>query len=171
LLGRVRTMELTEEQKERIRRNREKALEIRKRRKDEEEKKQHSEEASDAPGPKRWRKSNGQSQSRIAEGWDMNKEEPVELEDFEEGASEFVSKKDAMKVYCLPEGTLAVCEHEEKQNPRHKGWNAMKLYKRAEIRRRARERYGGLQGLIEERQKREEKRFMKDMERTKDLFK
>jgi len=95
----------------------------------------------------------------------------VALEEFEAGASEFVTKKEAMKMYCLPEGTLEVCEVTEKQNPRNKGWTPMKLFNRAEIRRRSRERWGGIEGLIQERQNREDKRFQKDLERAKDIFK
>jgi hypothetical protein len=75
-----------------------------------------------------------------------------------------------MKMYCLPEGTLAVCAFSEKANPHHKGWTPMKLFNRSEIRRRARERFGGIEGLIAERQMREDKRFQKDLERTKDVF-
>ena len=59
----------------------------------------------------------------------------------------------------------------EKENPRHRGFSTMKLYYRAELRRRARKRYGGKEGLIEERRKREEKRFENDIAKTKDIFK
>lgn len=92
-----------------------------------------------------------------------------ELEDFERGAPPHVSKAEAMRVYCLPEGTLAVCRVvAEKDNPRNKNWTKMKLYDRQEIRRRARERFGGLEGLQEERRRREEKRFEKDLEKVKE---
>ena len=37
-------------------------------------------------------------------------------EAFEEGASPWVSKAEAKKMYCLPEGTLAVCAVVEKDN-------------------------------------------------------
>jgi hypothetical protein len=124
------TNALTDEQKERIRLNKERALEIQRRRK------------------------------LTAE----------ELEDFEVDASPWVNKMEAMKVYCLPEGTLVVCAFEERENPRNKGWTPMKLYHRAEIRRRARERFGGLQGLVEERKKREERKFQKDFDKAKNMF-
>jgi len=87
------------------------------------------------------------------------------------GASPLVSKREAMQTYCLPEGTLAVCTFEEKDNPRHKGWAPLKLYKRSEIRRRARARFGGVEGLVEERKKRAEKRFRKDLKTAEDIFK
>jgi XPA protein C-terminus len=78
----------------------------------------------------------------------------------------FVSKKEAMQTYCLPEGTLAVCSFVEKENPRNKKWAPLKLYNRAEIRRRARERFGGLEGLVKEQQRRVESSH-KEMETSK----
>ena len=96
--------------------------------------------------------------------------ETLELEEFEVGASKYVTKKEAMKMYLLPEGTLAVCKFEEKPNPHNQRFQPMKLYDRDEIRRLSRERFGGLQGVIEERKRRQDKRFQKDLEETKDLF-
>jgi len=169
-------MGLTEEERERIRKNRERALEIQRRRKEEAAalstskgtSTEDSRESDREPIAKR-RKVSPEG-GKNAEDVSRNQEEDEMLEQFEEGASEFVTKKEAMKMYCLPEGTLAVCKYVEKQNPRHKGWTPMKLYNRAEIRRRARERFGGLEGLIAERRKREEKRFQNDLEKTKNIF-
>ena len=96
--------------------------------------------------------------------------ETLELEEFEVGASKYVTKKEAMKTYLLPEGTLAICKFEEKPNPHNKKFQPMKLYDRAEVRRLSRERFGGLQGVIEERKRRQDKRFQKDLDETKDLF-
>ena len=166
-------MGLTEEQRERIRKNRERALEIQRQRKeqaliaDKGTKNEDIKEVVKEPEAKR-RKVSSEGGSKEQDG-SQNQGDEV-LEQFEEGASEFVTKKEAMKMYCLPEGTLAVCRYVEKQNPHHKGWTPMKLYNRAEIRRRARERFGGLEGLTAERRKREEKRFQNDLERTKDIF-
>lgn len=173
-------MVLTEEQKERIRKNRERALEIQKRRREELEAKGgvSPEKGGINCGPA------GPPQKKVQliqgnqQGGGGNKEdekettaeETLELEEFEVGASKYVTKKEAMKMYLLPEGTLAVCKYEEKTNPHNKKFQPMKLYDRAEIRRRSRERFGGLQGLIEERKRREEKRFQKDLDETKDLF-
>lgn len=78
----------------------------------------------------------------------------------------FVSKKEAMQTYCLPEGTLVVCSFVEKENPRNKKWAPLKLYNRAEIRRRARGRFGGLEGLVKEQQRRVESSH-KEMETSK----
>jgi DNA-repair protein complementing XP-A cells len=156
-------MVLTEEQKERIRINRERALEIRKRKLEEEEKQQKKgkEEDTKAQEEEQTKKQNSETAFTV---------DDEELEAFEEGASEYVTKQEAMKMYCLPAGTLSVCEVVEKPNPRNGAWNSMKLYRRSEVRRRARQRFGGLEGLIAERGNRAEKRFEKDLERTKDIF-
>ena len=108
---------------------------------------------------------------RVVKGDNEEDADDLDLEAFEEGASEFVTKQEAKKMYCLPEGTLQVCAVVEKDNPRHSGWSKMKLYNRSEIRRRARKRFGGKEGLITERRKREDERFRSDMEKTKDIFK
>jgi XPA protein C-terminus len=156
-------MELTAEQRDRMQRNRERALEIQKKRR----------EAADAArslvvvSPEEGEEEIKAKRRRKLDA--IKDEEP--LEQFEEGASEYVNKTEAIKMYCLPEGTLAVCEYVEKQNPRHKSWVPMKLYHRSEIRKRARERWGGMEGLIAERRRREEKKFMNDLEKTKDIFK
>ena len=156
-------MALTEEQKQKIKENRERALALKKKRAEERAAAEKRElEAAAA-------KSNDDRASR-SEGSDVE-DTNIELEDFEVGASEFVTKDEAMRKYCLPQGTLAVCSYTEKANPRNKSWTPMRLYKRSEIRRRARERFGGLEGLVEERRKRDKKRFANDMAETKDIFK
>jgi hypothetical protein len=168
---------LTEEQQERIRQNKARALEIQKRRKVEQESAKTETKAAAAEGGNVAVNISGNKRRKMSpegikgEAKDQPvEEESVEPEKFEMGASEFVTKKEAMKMYCLPEGTLAVCAFSEKANPHHKGWTPMKLFNRSEIRRRARERFGGIEGLIAERQMREDKRFQKDLERTKDVF-
>jgi hypothetical protein len=47
----------------------------------------------------------------------------------------------------------------------------MKLYRRSEIRERAHKRFGGLDGLVAERNMRRERKFAKDMEAAADIFK
>jgi XPA protein C-terminus len=183
-------MVLTEEQQERIRKNRERALEIqRKRQRNEEQQQQQGISSGNnsrrklAPKESQEGSVDEQKASPSAaseEGKDANSkasgkgkveaDDDVELEDFEIGASDLVTKKEAMKVYLLPEGTLAVCPYVAKQNPHSKGFAPMKLYHRSEVRRRSRERFGGLEGLVKERRRREENRFQKDLEQTKNIF-
>jgi len=164
-------MGLTEEQKERIEMNKARALEIQKRRRLDQDAVEKGIK-KDAPSGSERKRRKVSPKEAYGEAKEPSVEEAnVALEEFEAGASEFVTKKEAMKMYCLPEGTLEVCEVTEKQNPRNKGWTPMKLFNRAEIRRRSRERWGGIEGLIQERQNREDKRFQKDLERAKDIFK
>ncbi|KAL7563754.1 hypothetical protein ACA910_020440 [Epithemia clementina (nom. ined.)] len=162
-------IEITEEQRERMRRNRERALEIQKRKRQESER-NNGTEVDEKVEESTLKKQKSSVDESSAAGRVEENDVDVELEDFEVGAPPFVTKNEAMKMYLLPEGTLAVCKYTEKQNPRHRGWTAMKLYDRVEIRRRARERWGGIRGLEKERQRREEKRFQNDLEKTKNIF-
>ncbi len=208
---------LTEEQKERIRKNRERALEIRRRKlKEKEEAATKRDIVGDVPtnpcttNPNdntsctqestnklinaehiedpnsslkknvtnnetaltstRNRNTNNRNVVNSSEGAEIDGGNDIELEDFEVGASQYVTKQQAMKMYCLPAGTLAVCAFIEKDNPKQSKWSKMKLYHRSEIRRRARERFGGLDGLIEERNKRELKRVERDYQSAYDVF-
>lgn len=164
---------LTPVQLERMRLNRERALEL-------QEKKRKEREASVETGKKEVCCEDGDNEN---ESWQGKKQKasipsPVSgkdealqpLEEFEVGAPDYITKKEAMHMYLLPEGTLAVCQFIEKENPRNRGWTGMKLYCRAEIRRRAHERWGGIHGLALERKKREEKRFWNDLEKNKNIF-
>ena len=123
-------MVLTEEQKERIRINRERALELQKQKKDPQSdqdcKASHKEEKFNGNARELKRpRSVEKEMSGLEEKEDLVDEE---LEMFEEGAPELVTKQEAMKMYCLPAGTLAVCEVVEKPNPRNGAWSKMKLY-------------------------------------------
>jgi hypothetical protein len=166
-------MELTEEQRERIRKNRERALAIQKQRKVVEQQKQQ--EQKEQQKKKRAYETTNEQEDPL----NCNNKKPKAallslssepLEDFEVGASEWVTKKEAKGQYCLPDGTLAVCEVQERENPRHKGWTPMKLYCRSEIRERAHKRHGGLEGLIAERKERRGKRLAKDMKEAAKVF-
>lgn len=187
-------MTLTEEQRERMQKNKERALEIRRRKALERGSSCSSRAVEDitsssgkreianahctfGTGQKR-QKLSQESHGAISEmGQDKCSEDTddgeggVVLEDFEVDASALITKKEAKEKYCLPEGTLVVCSFEEKDNPHRRGWIPMKLYRRSEIRQRARDRFGGLDGLVAERTRRMEKRYLKDLEITKDVFK
>lgn len=92
------------------------------------------------------------------------------LEEFEIDAPGHISQTEAKSAYCVPNGTLAVCSFIEKDNPRQKGWSKMKLYKRSEVRKRGRKRFGGKEGLRREREQRARKRLEKDLEEAEDVF-
>jgi len=191
-------MALTEEQRERIRKNKERALQIQKERRELKEKRESKNTNNDNN-----KRSNNNNNTNIQENSTPSKKHKTTvstittsqppstitttttsttgaedrfhsnapLEDFEEGASELVSKKEAMSMYCLPEGTMAVCSYEEKQNPHNPLFKPMKLYKRSEIRYRAHKRHEGLEGLVNERNKRRKRKLDKDMEEARDIFK
>jgi DNA-repair protein complementing XP-A cells len=179
-------MTLTEEQKERIRKNRERALQIQRERKlklqkerekkEQQQQQQQHQEAPDnkkrtttAPPPPSSSSPSTTSPTKKQKQEDNNRVD--EIEPFEEGASEFVTKREAMNIYCLPVGTLNVCHVEERDNPHNPKWKPMKLYGRSEVRRRAHERYGGMDGLIAERTKRRQRKLHKDMEEAQNIFK
>lgn len=161
-------MALTEEQMKRMMIQRERALEIKRKKNEDRERAATAAAAAAAVQA-------GAATKEGAKPNDNNigdNEAPcTEMEEWERGESKLVTKEEAMRKYCLPLGTLAVCSYEEKANPRHKGWTPMRLYNRSEVRKRAHERFNGLDGLVDERRRRERKRFAKDMEETKDLFK
>jgi XPA protein C-terminus len=198
-------MTLTEEQRETIRQNRERALAIQREKKRERGDQDESSSAEDIElisPEKRLRdevdddddlttgeRKNDQTPDRINPSADHQsashrkndrpssstkeddkKDDDEPLEDFEEGASEFVTRQDAMKLYCLPTGTLDVCQYVERTNPRNSAWKPMRLYHRKEIRQRARRRFDGLAGLVQERQRREDKRLSNDMAKATQLF-
>jgi len=182
-------MVLTEEQRERIRRNKERALQIQKERKQKQQNENKKEERHTHYNNNNKRRSSSpttnnnndnvihhqkevekseKKQKKIA---DSQNNPSLPLEDFEVGASQYVTKKEATTVYCLPEGSIAVCTYEEKVNPHNSKFKPMKLYKRDEVRYYAHKRYGGLNGLIKERNKRRQRKLEKDMNDAKDIFK
>lgn len=112
------------------------------------------------------------SRNTNSNGNDENVDDDDEssLEEFEHNASQYITQTEAQRSYCLPMGTLAVCSYIEKDNPHKRGWSKMKLYARKEVRRRARKRFGGKAGLIQERESRKRKRLEKDLEEMKDVF-
>mmetsp|Transcript_49126 Transcript_49126/g.57380 ORF Transcript_49126/g.57380 Transcript_49126/m.57380 type:complete len:190 (+) Transcript_49126:366-935(+) len=188
-------MVLTVEQRELMEKNRKKALEIRRKKKDAESKVPLDNNSHDQNSvnqlfvkkivsesmegqSKCCMKQNDRKRSEVRSQLDEGDERKATmedtcevLEDFEIDAPLTVSKKEAMQVYCLPKGTLAICAHTEKENPHYKSWSAMKLYDRTEVRKRARERFGGLDGLVDERNKRQNRALSRALDDTKDLFK
>merc|ERR1712106_900543 len=99
------------EQIEPMWRNRERALEIQRRNKE----KRALEVRNQGDGT-----SLSSLSSKRQKYYEGNVEGEVELGEFEVGATELVSKKEAKEMYCLPDGTLAVCAVVEKDNPHHK---------------------------------------------------
>lgn len=105
----------------------------------------------------------------VPNGEDFDDDESS-LEEFEIDAPPHITQTEAQRTYCVPLGTLEVCSHVERDNPRGRGWSKMKLYSRAEVRRRARRRFGGKDGLIAERERRKRRRHERDLREVKDVF-
>ena len=210
---------LTEEQRERIRINRERALEIQRRKREERERQQQQQQGGSDGGKERCgeggqgpssstsidedskkisavkRKaaaaadddetktanlnvsssssSSSPQKKKIQKTTSMDSflDDGLPIEPFEEGASEWVTKKEAMSTYCLSEGTLAVLQVEERDNPHNKLWKPMKLYRRTDVRQWAHKRWNGLHNLQAERERRQTKKFEKDMKDADDIFK
>lgn len=169
----TKTTTLTTEQRERIRKNRERALKIQaeRKRKLETTEKQKNNHQQQQLQDQIQQDLSKRSKTFVSTSTSIAATSATECEEWELGASEWVSKKEAVSKYCLPEGTLAVCEVSEKDNPHHKGWTTMKLFRRSELRERAYKRYGGKDGLIRERNKREQRRLAKDMKEAENIFK
>ena len=49
------------------------------------------------------------------------------VEEWELSASEYITRSEAQKCYCVPDGTLQVCSFIERDNPKRRGWAMMKL--------------------------------------------
>jgi len=158
-------MELTQEQLERIQKNQQRARELR----------QEKEKITKKLQETIQRNEDGKE---TAEGIQVDPPEKIEkekqeieiLEDFEVGASDFITKEQCKEQYCLPLASIDLCSFIVKENPKCPKFAPMKLFSRKEIRKRARERFGGLEGLQQERIQRQEKRLKKDMETCQHVF-
>jgi len=179
-------MALTEEQRKRMEENRKRALEIRKKREMEKERGETVEGFFAAAPPQeeglqhKKRKVDGANEPKedkkqrsnvllSGEREDCENSDDESLEEFERDASAYVSQTEAQKTYCLPKGTIDVLSFVERDNPHQRGFSKMKLYSRAEVRRRARKRFGGKSGLITEREKRKMKRYEQELKEVKCL--
>ncbi|KAL7443273.1 hypothetical protein ACHAXM_008829 [Skeletonema potamos] len=176
-------MALTEEQRKRMEENRKRALDIRKKREMEKEEAVGGFFAETTPQEKgleqKRRTVNGATESEedkkpssnvlSEDRKDCDDSEDESLEDFERDASAYISQTEAQRAYCLPKGTIDVLSYIERDNPHQRGWSKMKLYSRAEVRRRARKRYGGKTGLILEREKRKKKKYEKELKEVKEM--
>ncbi len=176
-------MALTEEQRKRIEENRKRALEIRKKREMEREEAVEGffvAASTQEEGPQQKKGTvDGSIESKgdkkqisnvlSGEGDNCDNSDDESLEEFERDASAYVTLTEAQKTYCLPKGTIDVLSFKEKDNPHQRGFSKMKLYSRAEVRRRARKRFGGKSGLIVEREKRKMRKYEKELKEVKKM--
>ena len=177
-------MALTEEQRKRMEENRKRAMEIRKRREMEkdtsaegffvaaaqeesQQKKRKVDGVAELEKDNR-KHSKGSNKGEIAENLDTQ-DDDESLEDFERGASEYITQTEVQKVYCLPKGTIDVMSFIEKDNPHQRGWTKMKLFSRSDARSRARKRFGGKDKLVAEREKRKRKKYENELKEVKKM--
>jgi len=161
---------LSKDELDRIQKNQQRARQLRQ----EKITKQSQQETKEKEESRIQNKGGGRGENVVLHDKDVKKKEAVEeeeiLEDFEIGASEYITKEQASKLYCLPVASIELCSFIVKENPKCPKFAAMKLYARKEIRKRARDRFGSMEGLQEERRSREQKRLKKDMEGVENIF-
>jgi DNA-repair protein complementing XP-A cells len=160
---------LSKDELDRIQKNQQRARQLRQ----EKITKQSQQETKEKEESRIQNKGGGRGENVVLHDKDMKKKEAEEeeiLEDFEIGASEYITKEQASKLYCLPVASIELCSFIVKENPKCPKFAAMKLYARKEIRKRARDRFGSMEGLQEERRSREQKRLKKDMEGVENIF-
>lgn len=181
-----RKMALTEEQRKRMEENRNRAMEIKKRKEIEkddiaiadggffvaaamprERLSQQNKRKVGGDGLAELVKDRKPSSKKVEIAENIDSQEDESVEDFELNASAYISQTEAQKLYCLPKGTIDVMSFIERDNPHQRGWSKMKLYSRSEVRRRARKRFGGKDGLIAERERRKKKKYEKELQEVK----
>lgn len=84
---------------------------------------------------------------------------------------DMLTKSEATKVYLLTNDSFSLLKHKEQSNPHRPGWNAMKLYLRKHVIALSLQRFGSEEALILEKKQRDEKRYEREVTRTKDALK
>ena len=83
---------------------------------------------------------------------------------------ELIPQAELSSKYLLTEKTIKEMKFIEKTNPKRPGWAHMKLYLRRHAKERAFRRWGGEDGLAIEISKRNKEKFLKDLEKTKNVL-
>ena len=84
---------------------------------------------------------------------------------------DMLTKSEATKVYLLTNDSFSLLKHKEHSNPHRPGWNAMKLYLRKHVNALSLQRFGSEEALMLEKKQRDEKRYEREVTRTKDALK
>eukprot|EP00732_Lithocolla_globosa_P003365 Lithocolla_globosa_v1_NODE_2660_length_1916_cov_15.614186.p1 type:complete len:228 gc:universal NODE_2660_length_1916_cov_15.614186:769-86(-) len=79
----------------------------------------------------------------------------------EEGAYRLMTKGQAMQEYILTSSELATLPHVSRPNPRNPNWSDMKLHLTIQVERYAKEKWGSLENLDQEYEKRQQKEKVK----------
>ena len=83
---------------------------------------------------------------------------------------ELFSKAEIQKRFLLPDATVALLPFVERPNPRCGSWAKMRLFLGKHAREKAHERFGGADGLAEEKRRRDDKKWDAALKRTKHVF-
>eukprot|EP01041_Mallomonas_annulata_P001481 gene1481-2846_t len=81
-----------------------------------------------------------------------------------------MTQTDVISTYLLAESSMRTMKFMAKDNPKKSGWTQMKLYLRKHAEALAIKKWGSMEALTEEKQRREQARFEKSLNRTKDAF-
>ncbi len=74
------------------------------------------------------------------------------------------------KEFLLPDDTISLFKSVDKPNPKNSMWRPMKLYLRKHAREKAYARFGGAEGLAQEKEKREQLKFSKQLKEAAEMF-
>mmetsp|Transcript_16939 Transcript_16939/g.28708 ORF Transcript_16939/g.28708 Transcript_16939/m.28708 type:complete len:263 (+) Transcript_16939:58-846(+) len=83
---------------------------------------------------------------------------------------DLLSKSEAAKLYLIPDDAFRFLKFQEKDNPHNSSWTPMKLYLRKHLRDLALKRFGSFDKLDEERQKRAMAQYEKGLDRTRNAL-
>lgn len=79
-----------------------------------------------------------------------------------------MSKRLAKEEFLLPDDTFLFLPSLEKSNPHHESWTTMKLYLRKNLISKAIKRFGSLEALVEEKEKRRRAKFVRELNRVEE---
>lgn len=81
-----------------------------------------------------------------------------------------ITRSESIATYLIPEESMKVLKFVSKDNPHNSGWIPMKLYLRKHVIALAIRRFGSMEALEEERQKRETAKFERHLVKTDDVL-
>mmetsp|Transcript_18066 Transcript_18066/g.18128 ORF Transcript_18066/g.18128 Transcript_18066/m.18128 type:complete len:260 (+) Transcript_18066:152-931(+) len=84
---------------------------------------------------------------------------------------DLITQSEVLSNYLITEGSLKQMKYLVKNNPKRAGWSQMKLYLRKHAKEKAVKRWGSLENLQKEINKRQQQKFDRSLEKTKDFFK
>lgn len=89
---------------------------------------------------------------------------------YESDSMKLLTRTDLKTKYLLTDYTIDSMRHRVIDNPRNKGWTPMQLYLRKHALEKAVEKWGSVQLFEEEIKRREDKKFLKSLEKVQNVF-